>query len=47
VWVLELAWSTWWLARFRIGPAEWLWRSLTYARTQGWRAPAGKHARHA
>jgi len=22
--------SPWWLARFRFGPAEWLWRSLTY-----------------
>lgn len=22
--------SRWWLARFRFGPAEWLWRSLTY-----------------
>jgi len=30
IWVLELARSTWWLARFRIGPFERLWRSLTY-----------------
>ncbi len=22
--------SRWWLSRFRFGPAEWLWRSLTY-----------------
>jgi uncharacterized protein len=22
--------SQWWLARFRFGPVEWLWRSLTY-----------------
>lgn len=22
--------SRWWLARFRFGPAEWLWRRLTY-----------------
>lgn len=22
--------SSWWLRRFRYGPAEWLWRSLTY-----------------
>ena len=27
---LELALSTWWLRRFRFGPLEWLWRSLTY-----------------
>jgi uncharacterized protein len=32
VWVLQLAISPWWLGRFRYGPAEWLWRSLTYGR---------------
>lgn len=26
--------SRWWLRRFRFGPAEWLWRSLTYGRLQ-------------
>ncbi len=26
--------SRWWLARFRFGPAEWLWRTLTYLRLQ-------------
>jgi len=26
--------SGWWLNRFRFGPMEWLWRSLTYARAQ-------------
>jgi uncharacterized protein len=26
--------SSWWLARYRFGPAEWLWRSLTYGRLQ-------------
>jgi len=25
---------TWWLERFRFGPAEWLWRSFTYGRFQ-------------
>ena len=29
-WVLMLGWSKPWLARFRFGPLEWLWRSLTY-----------------
>ena len=29
VWVLILMWSPWWLRRFRYGPAEWVWRSLT------------------
>jgi uncharacterized protein len=37
IWALELAWSGWWLARFRLGPAEWLWRSITYRRAQDWR----------
>jgi uncharacterized protein len=29
VWVLLLAWSPWWLARYRQDSAEWLWRRLT------------------
>jgi uncharacterized protein len=35
IWALELAWSSWWLARYRIGPAEWVWRSLTYRHRLG------------
>ena len=31
---LEAAFSTLWLQRFRFGPAEWLWRSLTYGERQ-------------
>lgn len=34
VWAFELWLSPLWLARFRFGPAEWLWRSLTYWRRQ-------------
>lgn len=26
-----------WLSRFRLGPAEWVWRSLTYGRAQAFR----------
>jgi uncharacterized protein len=29
-WAIMLAWPAWWLARFRHGPLEWLWRCLTY-----------------
>ncbi|MBY6062885.1 DUF418 domain-containing protein [Pseudidiomarina sediminum] len=29
-WLLQVAISPWWLARFQYGPCEWLWRSLTY-----------------
>ncbi|MEL7208796.1 MAG: DUF418 domain-containing protein [Actinomycetota bacterium] len=32
VWILQLAYSAPWLARFRYGPAEWLWRCATYRR---------------
>jgi uncharacterized protein len=31
---LQLALSAWWLARYRFGPVEWLWRSLTYWKRQ-------------
>lgn len=34
VWILMLIWSPLWLALFRFGPFEWLWRSLTYWRPQ-------------
>ena len=30
VWAAMLLWSKAWLARFRYGPLEWLWRCLTY-----------------
>jgi uncharacterized protein len=26
--------SAWWLARYRFGPVEWLWRAATYARVE-------------
>src|SRR5215217_4850281 len=32
--VLEVALSGEWLSRFRFGPLEWIWRSLTYMRWQ-------------
>ena len=32
--VAQAALSRAWLARYRYGPAEWLWRSVTYARVQ-------------
>jgi len=34
VWLAQLWWSPAWLARFRYGPAEWLWRCATYRRWQ-------------
>ena len=35
VFSLQVAFSHWWLGRFRYGPMEWLWRAVTY-----WQLPA-------
>lgn len=42
----QVLFSHWWLGRFRFGPAEWAWRSLTYWRWQPMRAalPGGPRA---
>jgi uncharacterized protein len=34
VWIFQLSVSNIWLRYFRFGPAEWLWRSLTYWKLQ-------------
>ena len=34
IWACQLAVSPCWLVRFRFGPAEWVWRSLTYWQLQ-------------
>jgi uncharacterized protein len=31
---LQILASLWWMARYRFGPAEWLWRTLTYGKVQ-------------
>jgi len=41
IWVLQLLYSPWWLKRFRFGPMEWLWRSLTYWKRQPMRVGRG------
>jgi uncharacterized protein len=33
--ILQVLFSHWWLARFRYGPMEWIWRGITY-----WQIPA-------
>ncbi|MCE2460402.1 MAG: DUF418 domain-containing protein [Pseudomonadales bacterium] len=33
-WLVMIAFSVWWLDRYRFGPLEWLWRTLTYGRRQ-------------
>jgi uncharacterized protein len=32
--LIQIPLSVWWLRRFRFGPIEWLWRSLTYWQRQ-------------
>jgi uncharacterized protein len=34
---LQIPWSLAWLQRFRFGPVEWLWRTLTYGHLQSMR----------
>ncbi len=41
VWALMLGWSAPWLARFRYGPLEWLWRSLARRELQPMRLSQG------
>ena len=38
-WAIMLAWSKPWLDRFRQGPVEWLWRSLTEAQRLPFKHP--------
>jgi len=48
IYALQMAFSRWWMERFRFGPMEWLWRSLTYLKLQPMRGggaakAAGSH----
>ncbi len=40
VWIVNIIWSRWWLRRYRFGPLEWCWRSLTYWQRQPMRVRA-------
>ncbi|GAA4359505.1 DUF418 domain-containing protein [Kangiella marina] len=37
IFTAQLIWSPWWLARFKYGPLEWLWRSLSYGKLQSFK----------
>lgn len=43
--LLELPFSAWWLRRYRFGPAEWVWRLLTYRRVPPLRLDPADYAR--
>ena len=34
IYMLQVLFSVWWMKRFRFGPVEWLWRTLTYGKLQ-------------
>jgi uncharacterized protein len=34
IYLLQIPFSHWWMRHFKYGPAEWLWRSLTYLKPQ-------------
>jgi uncharacterized membrane protein YeiB len=40
VYALQVAFSHWWLARFRYGPMEWFWRGFTYRQVPPFRIGA-------
>lgn len=34
IFIFQIGFSNWWLSRYKFGPVEWLWRSLTYKNIQ-------------
>lgn len=40
IYLLQIPISHWWMQRFQYGPAEWLWRSLTYGKLQSMKRQA-------
>lgn len=42
--LVQLPLSAWWLHRYRFGPAEWIWRLLTYGRVPPLKVDPGDYA---
>ena len=40
---IQIVFAVWWTKRFRFGPMEWLWRSLTYLKFPSMRVRARSH----
>ena len=38
IYAMQVPLSKWWMSRYQFGPAEWLWRTLTYGKLQPMRA---------
>jgi uncharacterized protein len=34
IYAAQVGMSVWWLRRYRFGPVEWLWRTLSYGQRQ-------------
>jgi uncharacterized protein len=30
IWIVQVAFSIWWLKHYKMGPLEWVWRAMTY-----------------
>ena len=41
IYIGQVFFSAWWLARYRYGPVEWLWRTLMYGKAQPMALPSG------
>ncbi|WP_417656710.1 DUF418 domain-containing protein [Pseudidiomarina aestuarii] len=40
LYLAQIPFSRWWIERFHFGPAEWLWRTLTYGKRQPFKRSA-------
>jgi uncharacterized protein len=40
IFAIQVIYSRWWMARFRFGPLEWLWRGATYGQLPALRPAA-------
>ncbi|HRI69401.1 MAG TPA: DUF418 domain-containing protein, partial [Polyangium sp.] len=44
IFIVQVFWSRWWLARYQYGPLEWLWRAATYGKRFPMRRQTSKPA---
>ena len=40
LYAIQVVYSNWWMKRFRFGPMEWLWRTMTYGKLPAMRLPS-------
>ncbi|WP_139125169.1 DUF418 domain-containing protein, partial [Bacillus solimangrovi] len=44
IFAMQVFLSKWWLSKYRFGPMEWLWRTLTYGKRQPFKVSDVEHA---